>query len=180
MHETLLTNDLKHSELSHIERASSRDLASVNAVIQRAIMTWSMSERVKRRAVTILQYDQVDAANLALYVCRSGTTIIGVIALDFDYKASRAGCRGILLHGIYVDPATHRRRVGQTLMKFAERQAVIRAEDGVWIKAERVSRRFFERCGYIHCAPKSDADYPYLYWKGTSDATAHQSNSLLE
>lgn len=148
------------SRIIQITRADENNLAAINSVVRRAVMNWPMAPRMKRRAVTILQYDRIDMQNYVYYRYSSGRTIMGAIAIDFESGGSDA-----LLHGIYVDPDAQNQGVGATLLRFAERQARCHDQKGMTLKAERVSCGFFERCGYVHQAPITPDDYPYLYRK---------------
>ena len=88
-----------------------------------------------------------------------------MIAIDFELSGSDPSTDDALLHGIYVQPDEQSQGVGGTLRRFAERQARYRDHKGMMLKAERVSCGFFERCGYVHQAPITPDDYPYLYRK---------------
>ncbi|MGR8948712.1 MAG: GNAT family N-acetyltransferase [Gammaproteobacteria bacterium] len=148
-----------------VEPVTARDIPTINGVIERAIMGWSIAERVKRNVVPLLQYDHIDGEHLALYSGCMNDTVISMYALDPNLTTIDWDCRGALLHGLYVDPAWQRCGIGKSLINHAERELQALGQSGIIVKAERVSRNFFERCGYTHIPPKADKDYPYTYWK---------------
>ena len=148
-----------------IARSEQNDLATINGIVERAVLRWPMSMRVKRRAIPLLQYDAIDMASYAFFRCELSEIIVAVIALDFEYSGADHSGDELLLHGIYVDPVAQGRGVGRALLDFAEHQARELNFDGVALKAERVSRGFFEQCGYSHRRPKTADDYPYFYHK---------------
>ena len=148
-----------------IARSEQSDLTTINGIVERAVLRWPMSMRVKKRAIPLLQYDVIDMASYTFFRCELGDIIVAAIALDFEYTSADRFRNELLLHGIYVDPVAQGRGVGRALLDFAEHQARENNFDGVALKAERVSRGFFANCGYSHCAPETSRDYPYFYRK---------------
>ena len=111
------------SRIIQFTRADENDLVTINNVVQRAVLNWPMALRMKRRAVTVLQYDRIDMQNYVFYRYSTGRTVIGAIAIDFELSGSDASTDDALLHGIFVDPDAQSQGVGATLLRFAERQA---------------------------------------------------------
>ena len=148
-----------------IARSHGTDLVAINAIIKRAVMHWPMALRVRSRVVSILQYNSLDMASYTFFSAKYDEFIMGAIALDFEYNANDRSCKELLLHGIYVEPAAQGRGIGRTLLDFAEGQAHEHNYNSVILRAERVSRGFFEQCGYTHSSPKTVDDYPYVYRK---------------
>ena len=148
-----------------IERATQNTMREINDLIVRAVMAWPLAARVKRRASTVLQYDSVDFDSFEIYCGYRDAALVGTLAIDDELTALDAAKAGMLVHGVYVDPAVRGQGIGRVLLQFAEQQALAGSFDGVVIKAQRVSRQFFERCAYTHFPPTAANDYPYLYWK---------------
>jgi hypothetical protein len=64
-----------------LRQAAAADLDAVNAVIERAVMTWQLPERVKRLAMPSYRYGPHDLAHLHLVVADDNVHgIIGVAA----------------------------------------------------------------------------------------------------
>lgn len=141
------------------------DLLAINAVIASAVASWPLSERMKRRATPILQYNGVDFDHMQMLVCRREHQLVGVVAIDADLIQTEQGRTAVTLHGIYVSRSAQGYGVGRRLVVAVERSARAVGAGGILLKAERVSRGFFECCGFAHLEPRGDNDYPYSYWK---------------
>lgn len=148
-----------------IEPVLMSDLTAASAVIERAVMNWPLPEKLRRASIAVLRYGGVDLDHFEIFACRSKTSTIGVLALDFYRGGPDGRQRDVLLHGLYIDPLFQHQGLGKKLVAFAERLAGLRFRDEMTIKAERVSCAFFERCGYRHRPPGTDTDYPYCFSK---------------
>jgi len=167
-----------------LRRATEAELDAVNALIECAVMTWALPERVKRLSLPSYRYQAHDLDHLELVLAEAGETgIVGIAAWEqADPGDAPAGCRGLLLHGIYVDPAQHHRGIGTRLLAAAEDAARVGGFDGVLVKAQSGAEGFFLAQG-LQGLPVEDhtRDYPYRFWKpvmpGTgaaADAGRHQ------
>jgi GNAT superfamily N-acetyltransferase len=144
------------------------DLDAINAVIERAIMTWSLPDRVKRLSLPVYRYDISDLDTLKVVVAEeAGSRIIGVAAWEeANPREVPEGCDGLLLHGIYVDPDRHQGGVGTRLLRAAQDWAQARGLDGVLVKAQSGAERFFLARGFQRLAVEEpDRDYPHRLWK---------------
>jgi len=145
-----------------------QNLELANAVIERAVMSWDLPERVKRLSMATYRYTEQDLEHLQLVLAESADDcVLGVAAWDgADPKDTPDGCRGVLLHGIYVDPAVHRGGIGTRLLAVAEAAARAQAMDGVLVKAQRGAEGFFVARGFRKLAVQDPArDYPHRLWK---------------
>lgn len=148
-----------------IEASTRGDLPAVNAVIERAVLQWPLPESLKRLVIPVLRYDDADSDHLQIFVCREAHQTVGVLALDYDDADAEDQRRDVSLHGLYVEPRVQRHGLGKALVAFAEFQSGMHSRDAITLRAERISCGFFERCGYVHRPPATDADYPYTYRK---------------
>ena len=150
-----------------LRSADADDLPAVNAVIERAVMVWDLPERVKRLSLSTYSYSPLDLEHLEVVVAeRRGGDIMGVAAWEeADAAGTPAGCSGLLLHGIYVDPAAHRHGIGTKLLAAVQAAARERAVDGILVKAQRGAEGFFVSRGFRKL-PVLDPgrDYPHRYW----------------
>lgn len=145
-----------------------QDLDLANAVIERAVMTWDLPERVKRLAMATYRYTEQDLEHLQLVLAEATDgRVLGVAAWeDADPKDTPDGCHGLLLHGIYVDPTVHRGGVGTHLLAAAEVAAREQAMEGVLVKAQRGAEGFFVARGFRKLTVRDPArDYPHRLWK---------------
>lgn len=152
---------------ARLRAATAADLDAVNGVIERAVMTWQLPERVKRLAMPSYRYGEQDLAHLHLEVADDGTDgIVGVAAWEAaDPRDVPAGRRGLLLHGLYVDPARQRGGVGTALLEAAIAAARAQHYDGLLVKAQADADGFFAACGLQRLAVDNpERDYVHRYW----------------
>jgi GNAT superfamily N-acetyltransferase len=143
------------------------DLEGCNAVIEAAVSTWPLPERVKRLSLPIYRYDAHDLEHLALLVAEEpGRGIVGVAAWEPAHPEDvPQGKKGLLLHGIYVVPDGQRSGIGTSLIAAAADAALVAGFDGVLVKAHPSAEGFFEARG-LEPLPVLDAhrDYAHRFW----------------
>lgn len=95
-----------------------------------------------------------------------GHGIVGVAAIEpAERRDLPAGASGLYLHGLYVDPAFHRRGLGARLFAAALDHARQHGVDGVLVKAQRDAEAFFRRRGTQPLEPDGgQAAYPRRCW----------------
>lgn len=146
-------------------RARPIDLPDINAVVESAVLGWSLPERVKRLALPSYCYDEFDMQHFRIEVASAdGKGIIGVAAWEnADPRDAPGGAHGLLLHGLYVHPSMQHRGIGGCLLDVAIDAARAGDCDGVLVKANPDANGFFERHGFMRAvAPESR--YPHLFW----------------
>lgn len=147
------------------------DLDAINAVVERAVMTWKVAERVKRLALPAYRYAAHDLDVFAFIVAEAaGHGVAGVAAIEpADPRDLPEGARGLYLHGLYVDPALHRRGLGARLFAAALDHACRQGADGVLVKAQRDAEAFFRNRGMRPLERDGGhATYPRRYWIAVS------------
>ncbi len=156
----------------HLRPAQKADLAALNAVIERAVMTWRLPERVKRLTLFAYRYRPHDLEDMHIVVAEDrARAVIGVAAwAPAEARDVPAGRRGLLLHGLYVDPAHARRGVGGRLLEAALAAARERGFGGLLVKAQSGTVGFFVARG-MGALPVVDAarDYPHRLWLDVVD-----------
>lgn len=153
--------------------ATPADLTAINAVIERAVMTWQLPERVKRLAMPSCRYKPHDLEHLKLVVAENGGHgVIGVAAWEpANARDLPAGQTGLLLHGLYVDPDHQRHGIGRQLLAAAVDAARDQGNDGVLIKAQADAEPFFLAQGLQRIESIDPArDYPHRYWAKVSQS----------
>ncbi len=128
-----------------IRSADKTDLDAINHIIEAAIMTWELPERVKRLSLTSYLYTNLDFDHLEMVVAQDvRQSIIGLAAWEqADAKDTPSERTGLALHGIYVDPSRHHQGIGRQLFRHAQ-QAVRKYHcDGLLVKAQRDAKGFF-------------------------------------
>ncbi len=142
-------------------RANRDDLPALNAVIQRAIATWSISDRLKRLALPSYQYDEDELAYLEIRV--TGDPIIALMALEAPVREPAAHRREeALLHGLFVDPAHQHKGLGSQLLAKAEELSRALHAPALIVKAQSDALGFFKQHGY---QPTDRIDYPHAVIK---------------
>ncbi len=156
-----------NSSQLELRMAMGVDLDPVNAVIERAVMTWKLPERVKRLAMPSYRYTGYDLGCLHIVVAvDSASGIVGVAAWEpAAVHDCPQGRRGMQLHGIYVDPAQQQRGVGARLLSAAGTAAQEEGYEGLLVKAQADAEGFFEKQG-LQKVPLLHPDrvYPHRYW----------------
>jgi GNAT superfamily N-acetyltransferase len=150
--------------------ASSADLAAINAVIERAVMTWNLPERVKRLTLPSYRYQPHDLEHLQIVVAEDADrAVLGVAAWEpASPRDLPAGKSGLLLHGLYVDPDRQRGGVGSRLLDAALTAAREQGFDGLLVKAQSDAADFFVARGLQRLpVVDPDRDYPHRFWKAT-------------
>lgn len=149
------------------------DLPAANAVVERAVMGWALAERVKRLALPSYRYHPHDLLHMAGVVAEDakGTPVGVAMWGDAEARDTPAGQRGLLLHGLYVDPAHQRAGIGSRLLAAAVAAARAGGYDGLLAKAQADANAFFAARG-LACLPVSDParDYPHRYWMALARA----------
>jgi len=143
------------------------DLARTNAIIEAAVMSWSLSDRVKRLSLPVYRYRAHDLEHLTLVGASDAAgRLLGVAAWEPpEPDDAPPGKSALLLHGIFVDPGFHRRGVGSRLLLSAVEAARARGVDGLLVKATREALGFFEARGLERLpVERPDRDYPFRYW----------------
>jgi len=151
-----------------LRRAVVADLPAVNDIIDAAVSTWDLPERVKRLVLPGYRYNAQDLDFMELIVALdSDGHARGVAGLEeVDAAEATAGSHPLLLHGIYVVPAWQRRGIGRRLLQASADAARRRGFDGLLVKAQPGAEAFFTRQGFVSIpATNPDRDYPHRLWK---------------
>lgn len=130
-------------------------------------MTWQLPERVKRLAMPSYRYGPDDLAHLHLVVADDNVHgIIGVAAWEqADPRDAPSVRRGLLLHGLYVDPARQRGGVGTALLEAAVAAAREQGYDGLLVKARADADGFFAARRLMRLpVANTDRDYAHRFW----------------
>ena len=151
-----------------LRNGTAADLTDINAVIDAAVMTWDLPERVKRLALPSYRYQPHDLVFLELIVATNADgVIVGVAGYEqADPADSLSGRHTLLLHGLYISPAQQRRGIGRQLFRAVEDAARQRGFDNLLVKAQTAAEAFFIAQG-LEKLPIQDSgrDYANRYWK---------------
>lgn len=151
-----------------LRKARAADLVAINQLIDAAIMTWDLPERVKRLSLPSYHYKLHDLEMLELMVAEnSEQRVVGVTAWEpADINDTPQGQRALLLHGIYVDPEHHHQGIGSQLLRAAEQAAVNQGYSGLLVKAQANAAGFFLAQGLRALKVENEKrDYAHRYWK---------------
>lgn len=154
-----------------IRPAGKADLEAINRVIEAAVKTWHLPDRVKRLSLPAYRYDGVDLDHLDVVLAEDGgRKIIGIAAWEqADTKELSAGKRALSLHGIYIDPSHHRQGIGSKLFRVVEEAVCKNGYDGLLVKAQQGSNGFFISRGMQRLrADDSLHQYANRFWKNAA------------
>ena len=152
----------------NIRSAGPGDLDEINRVIEAAVMTWPLPDRVKRLSLPSYRYNTVDLDHLEAIVAEDNQqTIIGIAAWEpADTRDAPAGCQALLLHGIYVDPLYGYHGIGSRLLAYADEAAQSHGYDGLLVKAQEYANGFFISQGMEKLEVEDPArHYANRFWK---------------
>lgn len=134
-------------------------------------MTWELPERVKRLSLPSYRYTRADFDPLEMVVAEDDRhATLGVASWEpADAGDAPAGRTALLLHGIHVAPAFHRRGIGRLLFQAAEHAVRKHRCDGLLVKAQKDATGFFIAQG-MSALPVDDArrDYANRFWKAAA------------
>ena len=152
-----------------IRPADISELAALNTVIEAAVMSWHLPDRVKRLSLPSYRYDAMDYRALEIVIALEGNEIVGTAAWEAaDPKETPQDASGLLLHGIYVDPSRQHRGIGSLLFRAAEEAARSQEYDGLLVKAQSSADGFFLSRGMHRLEPDDpDRNYANRFWKET-------------
>ena len=146
------------------------DLLAINTVIEAAVMSWQLPERVKRLSLPSYRYDAADLLSLVIWVAEdeAGSTVGLAGCEPADPADTPERCAGLLLHGLYVLPTCHGQGLGRRLLQYTEQYAVRQGYVGVLVKAQTAAVGFFSKQGY-EPLPVEDSvrHYSHRLWKNT-------------
>mgnify|MGYP002870690723 FL=1 len=111
-----------------------------------------------------MQYRKDDMTNLSVLVARLNGQILGIAAWDSEPTHQLPNGHGGLFHGLFVLPLVQCQGIGTSLMNAVFDEARKTRTTGLLIKAQRVSRHYFERHNLTPVAATDD-EYPWQYWK---------------
>lgn len=151
-----------------IRQAQRSDLDAINRVVEAAVMTWDLPERVKRLSLSSYRYTGLDFDHGSFWVAENEQRrIVGVAVCESaDKRDAPAGKSAMLLHGLYVQPDYHRQGIGKALLQAVVQFAQKQGMDGLLVKAQAEAAGFFEAQGMQKLAVEdSGRDYAKRYWK---------------
>ncbi len=149
-----------------IRPANKDDLRSINQVIEKALMTWKLPDRVKRLVLPSYFYDEVDLEHFLIFVAAETDSIIGVASLDTQSQRVEGNYSALLLHGIFIDPARQRSGIGSQLLEHAEDLIREYKVDALIVKVQKDAEEFFKAKGLKKLAVNDpDREYENQYWK---------------
>ena len=160
-----------YSHKIDIRPAVQTDLDSINRVIEAAVMTWVLPERVKRLSLPVYRYTRHDLAHLEMVVAEDQRRHIrGVAAWEAaSTQDAPAGYSALLLHGIYVEPLHHRQGIGRRLFAAAEAAVAQHRCDGLLVRAQQDAVGFFASLGMSRLPVDEAATrYAHRLWKAAA------------
>jgi GNAT superfamily N-acetyltransferase len=147
---------------------SAADLDAINRVVEAAVMTWDLPERVKRLSLSSYRYQPHDLEHLELLVAEEADRgIVGVAAWEpADPRDAPPETRALLLHGLYVAPKRQRRGIGARVLEAAETAARAQGFDALLVKAQPSAEAFFRARGMERLPVlRPGRDYPHRFCK---------------
>ena len=158
------------SEGLDVHKAALQDLDAINCLIERAVATWNLPERVKRLALPTYRYTPLDLQALTILAAYRGATLVGVAAWE---STEPEASPGLALHGLFVDPQWWGGGIGTALLARVEQSAREQGFKRVIVKAQPGATGFFLRHGF-QAATSADAS-GYAHTLSKSLPPAHSN-----
>ena len=147
--------------------ATKEDLLFINGIIEAAVMSWSLPERVKRLSMPGYRYDAAALESVEMQVASdSDGDIVGVVAwCEPDESIALDDRQSLLLHGVFVDTTSHRQGVGRKLVDTALAQAKEKSLDGLLVHVQPDALAFFQALAFEQLpVVDEEVDYKHRYW----------------
>ena len=142
-----------------LRAATALDLDEVNGVVEAAVESWGLPERVRRLALPSLRYTREDLRHMTVILTDAAHgSAVGMVAWEPIRSRCDAAARSLFLHGIYVTPQWQRRQIGTALLEYVTHAAHALDADAVVLKAWRESAPFFAARGFLPVAGDGDGD----------------------
>lgn len=165
-------NDCMTTQPLSIRAAMSGELDVINRVIESAVLTWDLPERVKRLSLPGLYYHETDLDffDISVATDKKGD-IVGVAVLENTPLRSGPDDKvALLLHGLYVTPTSRQLGIGRLLVNAIVGTLGESGVDGLLVKAQKDALGFFEAMGFRQLEIEDHArDYVLRYWKVIDD-----------
>lgn len=122
----------------------------INWVVEQAIRSWKVADRVRRLALPSLRYSESDLRDMTFVLLDDdkGEAVATAAWEKSETSGSANESRNVLLHGLYVLPRWQRRGLGSSLLEFVVLWAAINGIDSVNVRAWREAQPFFRRHGF--------------------------------
>jgi GNAT superfamily N-acetyltransferase len=154
------------AEFGLIRDATMADLDAINAVVARAIHTWKLPDPGQAPRPASVPVHAGGSRSPA--AARAGAGLRHRCRRRWEPANPRdlpgAGS-GMLLHGLYVDPARHGQGLGARLLGDAAGAARDRGHEGILVRAQADAEGFFARRGFRRLPVLDEArDYAARLW----------------
>lgn len=150
----------------HIRPARERDHLLLNHVVEQAVMTWDLPERVKQLSLSSYYYHEHDFEHFRIILAELGNDIVGVAAWEQQPIVIQGNKKALLLHGIFVDPMKHKKGIGTQLFQQAVAVARKAECDGLLVRAQKDAEDFFYKMGMKKLDIEDEKhDYAHRFWK---------------
>lgn len=160
-----ITDQMRTSTVK-IRPARESDHLQINHVIEQAVMTWDLPERVKQLSLSSYYYHEHDLEHFHIIVAETGADIVGVAAWERQPITIQGNRQALLLHGIFVAAPRQNRSIGTQLFRLAVEAAKTAGCDGLLVRAQKDAEGFFYKMGMKKLDVEDErSDYAHRFWK---------------
>lgn len=152
----------------NLRPARLEDLDAINQLIQAAVMTWDLPERVKRLSLSSYCYTELDFKHLDMQLAEDEQgRIVGIAAWEAADPRDTPGNRtALLLHGLYVHPTCYRMGIGSRLFQAVQQAVKQQGYEGLLVKAQEDAGEFFAARGMTRLPVEDSArHYANRFWQ---------------
>ena len=153
-----------------INRLDLERLDTVNRVVEKAVGTWSLAERVRRLVLPSLLYHEIDLQHMRFLVLDDEEGEAAAVAVweEASFEGENQSARSVQLHGLYVLPRWQRQGLGSSLLEFVSLWTGRRDIAGITARAWRESEPFFRLNGFEPLNQQSSSeDTSTVLWRSS-------------
>lgn len=150
-----------------LTQATIDDLPDINNIIELAISSWNLPQRVKRLSLSSYLYDELDLQHYTIFLAQVNNNTIGIISYEQAESKDVSLEKNVLfVHGLYVAPDFQRQGAGSFLIHAVEKIAKKNNLGGILIKAQKEAIPFYLKNKFMQIqATNARREYPERYWK---------------
>ncbi len=132
----------------------------VNDIVEEAVSSWGIADRVRRLILPSLLYNEVDLQHMRFLLLddEGGKAVAVAIWEEIGGTDTSSRTRKVQLHGLYVRPRWQRQGLGAGILEFVGLWVGMHGLDGITVRPWRESEAFFRRHGFESASDRASPE----------------------